>query len=239
MSAKNFVSYGDAETLFTEVENKLNKRLKQLEIMPTASSTLAGKIVQYVGTTNVDYVHGVTYECKEVDTDVYDWVDVSIVDLTKYKKIWIGSKDDWELLTTAEKTEYDEAHFTNDEGSEAQSDVYSTTETKTNKVWIDGKPIYRTVLTTTTTSGNQTVTWTIQDLECVTNISGSVFIIKSGDIKFFLNIPYYYHDTIERYTAYVYVQNGQVHLKMESSVSDYFPAGSKPYLIIEYTKTTD
>ena len=27
------------------------------------------------------------------------------------------------------------------------SDVYSTTETKTNKVWIDGKPIYRTVFT--------------------------------------------------------------------------------------------
>lgn len=31
-------------------------------------------------------------------------------------------------------------------GDTAYKDIYSTTETKTNKVWIDGKPIYRKVI---------------------------------------------------------------------------------------------
>lgn len=31
-------------------------------------------------------------------------------------------------------------------GDTAYKDIYSTTETKTNKVWIDGKPIYRKVV---------------------------------------------------------------------------------------------
>ena len=32
-------------------------------------------------------------------------------------------------------------------GDTAYKDIYSTTETKTNKVWIDGRPIYRKVIT--------------------------------------------------------------------------------------------
>ena len=39
-----------------------------------------------------------------------------------------------------------------------QPDIYSTNEVKTNKIWIDGKPIYRLVLTTTTNGIKNDVT---------------------------------------------------------------------------------
>lgn len=150
--------------------------------------------------------------------------------------------------TTAEWTQYEIDHPTEaatvnikmitDDETGAESDIYSTTETKTNKVWIDGKPIYRKVLATTTTSDNQTVTWSIQDLECVTNISGSLFMLKAGN-RLFMNIPYYYGYGNEYYTIYTYVENSQVRIIMNSSDSNYFLAGSKVYCILEYTKTTN
>lgn len=37
-------------------------------------------------------------------------------------------------------------NYINDETKENMKEIYSTTEVKTNKVWIDGKPIYRKVL---------------------------------------------------------------------------------------------
>ena len=58
---------------------------------------------------------------------------------------YLGTKADWDLLSVAEKTKYQEAHFTDDEDFSAP-DIYSTSEVKTNKVWIDGKPIYRRVM---------------------------------------------------------------------------------------------
>lgn len=43
-----------------------------------------------------------------------------------------------------------------------EEDIYSTTETKTNKVWIDGKPIYRKVLVDTySTAGSSAFTKSI------------------------------------------------------------------------------
>ena len=61
-------------------------------------------------------------------------------------KRWIGTQAEWGNLTTAEKAKYEIVCF-NDDNGESGKDIYSTTETKTNKVWIDGKPIYRKVFT--------------------------------------------------------------------------------------------
>ncbi len=57
---------------------------------------------------------------------------------------FIGTKAQWEQLSTAEKKTYSIANLTDDDPG-ATPDYYSTNEIKTNKVWIDGKPIYRKV----------------------------------------------------------------------------------------------
>ena len=68
---------------------------------------------------------------------------------SKKANIFYGTQAEYELLTLAEREQYD--YIANEEDSAGAKDVYSTSEVKTNKVWIDGKPIYRIVLTTTST----------------------------------------------------------------------------------------
>lgn len=58
--------------------------------------------------------------------------------------VFKGTTAEWNALTEEEKSVYSLRCFTDGSGGEIV-DNYSTVETKTNKVWIDGKPIYRKV----------------------------------------------------------------------------------------------
>ncbi len=60
------------------------------------------------------------------------------------KKTFQGTTAEWSSLSVAERTKYDIVNLTDDE--EGTPEYYSTAEVKTNKVWIDGKPIYRRVI---------------------------------------------------------------------------------------------
>lgn len=66
---------------------------------------------------------------------------------SKEPKTFKGTSAEWSNLTPAEQAAYEVKYITDD--SVVLNDVYSTTETKTNKVWIDNKPIYRRVITGT------------------------------------------------------------------------------------------
>lgn len=49
----------------------------QYEVMPIASATYLGKIVQYTGATDT-YTKGYFYLCSETSTDVYEWVNINV-----------------------------------------------------------------------------------------------------------------------------------------------------------------
>lgn len=55
---------------------------------------------------------------------------------------FIGTLDEWNALSPAQKKEYDTYQIT-DDYSEALVPNYSTTEQKTGQKWIDGSPIYQ------------------------------------------------------------------------------------------------
>lgn len=62
---------------------------------------------------------------------------------------FIGTTEEWNDLSDAEKDRYlnKEVILTDDgSGGSGAPEVYSIEEVKTNKVWIDGKPIYRKVI---------------------------------------------------------------------------------------------
>ena len=106
-------------------------------------------------------------------------------------------------------------------------EVYSTSEVKTNKVWIDGKPIYRKVLTGSTPSSSVT-SWTIlatiPNLDAAINIYGAL----EGTSKNF--VPRYESN------SFYFI------LSAENTDIKYKEAGynSKNYhIVVEYTKTTD
>lgn len=219
------------------VYSGLIKKLEKTNIMPAASADLLNTQLLFVGTTTSDYTKGTIYECQlvpESDPAAYHWVAISSaeVDLSLYKKIWgPGPKSEWDALSTAEKTQYDEAHFNDDES--ANVDLYSTSEVKTNKVWIDGKPIYRIVYDITVTKGTAK-TIDISSLNIDTPIIVDGFV-NLGTESYFLPANStlgsgYTMNTIIRYRS-----NIQVRLNGDSVNAGTYPAK----VIFEYTKTTD
>ena len=107
-------------------------------------------------------------------------------------------------------------------------DVYSTDEVKTNKVWIDGKPIYRRVVEFTfSTTLN---TWDLilaQPFSSVVNYYGYLV-----DSTAFMNFPV----TSGNEVISVY-GNGRTGFYEKHNYT--YPNNKKGYLIVEYTKTTD
>ena len=149
----------------------------------------------------------------------------------KKLNIWMGHKADWGALPTATKKLYDEAHWDDDEGA-IPTDVYSTTETKTNKVWIDGKPIYRTVISLPNGTGTQSTTrYTLSDYG-ITNVD-TIYIASPSFYSFAdKTFPFSFYDG-NRFSAEVDKTKLDIILQNENICN------SKVVIILEYTKTTD
>lgn len=70
-----FSSSVAAGITFGDVANWNDK--PQVSTMPTASSTLEGKVYQYVGATNASYTNGYFYKCVE-ESGVYSWQQLDV-----------------------------------------------------------------------------------------------------------------------------------------------------------------
>lgn len=164
----NFVSNANATDLMEAIGTK---KLTVTDVMPIASADNIGIPYLYLGATTQDFVNGNIYKCQEVtpatDPKTYEFVEVydSIVDLSKYKRIWGGTEAAWDLLTDEEKAQYEYQFFEGDSADyfavvDAVTDGdmhpvtanavydfvhgfvdYSETEHPIGK-WIDGKTIY-------------------------------------------------------------------------------------------------
>lgn len=60
--SKNFVSYQDALSIFSEYAEEINKSIKKFSVMPNYMNFELGTIIQYVGDDSGDYVNGYFYE---------------------------------------------------------------------------------------------------------------------------------------------------------------------------------
>ena len=113
------------------------------------------------------------------------------------------------------------------------NDVYSTDEVKTNKVWIDGKPIYRKVFTGTKTSATINQIGNIANFDTMVLLTG---FIKSSYGQWW-DIPnYYFENNSTKYWTSVYHEtSGTITLSTGSN----FDTSSEYRIIAEYTKTID
>lgn len=186
----------------------------QVDELPEASSTEEGKIYQYIGADDDinSYFNGLFYTCvsDEESTPTYYWIPT---------EEWVGTHAAWEALPQAIKNHYHQkkVNFTDDD--EGAVDMYSTSETKTNKVWIDGKPIYRKVLLTSSAVSMPTAWSSISGWSKPTNF----------DTLTFYNFPITYSGRLDISIGdFTFVSIG-------GSVN--IPANTP--LVIEYTKTTD
>ena len=119
------------ETGLAEVASHVNTRLKTVTTMPVSASS--GAIRLYVGEETANYIPGHTYEYQ---TDHWE-------DITNAARIWHGSQEDWDLLSTAEKKLYDYAAFTDDDTNTGLFTVFQGTKDEWNSLSISEKTRYQ------------------------------------------------------------------------------------------------
>lgn len=104
-------------------------------------------------------------------------------------------------------------------------DTYSTSETLTNKVWIDGKPIYRKVI------HNDSYSITNGDNEFATGVTGINKMLKI-EVYFVYNNKYYNYWDSQKNTQYIPSSNKlNINYNSALNTTDY-------NIIFEYTKSS-
>lgn len=123
----------------------------QVDLLPHPSVDELGKIYEFIGSTGT-YVNGYFYECvsDEQNPPTYSWVQKNVqpnaesftfneddfnidsstdkVSLLPSRRVFNGSKADWDLLSVAEKTQYGATAFTDDEGVSGNVETISLTQ---------------------------------------------------------------------------------------------------------------
>jgi len=116
---------------------------------------------------------------------------------------------------------------------ENSSDVYSVNEVKTNKIWLDGKPIYRKVLTLSSAVDNITQS-TLKNINSnLVETTSDILALNIDDVTTMMKLG---NNTIG-YSFLLNSSNGAVSVV---SNNEYNTSLSKGYhILLEYTKTTD
>ena len=114
------------------------------------------------------------------------------------------------------------------------NDIYLEEERKTNKVWIDGKTIYRKVIKfgALPNATKKDVAHNISNLEQFTKIEG--IATRQDDTKFTQSLPLVYKDIERNYNTPLGVDAQAVSIQTNEDRSMF-----NGYVILEYTKTTE
>ena len=114
----------------------------------------------------------------------------------------------------------------------AKTDNYSTTEIKTNKLWIDNKPIYRKVVNTGTLPDSTTkqIEHGISNLKRILNIFGYAYTPNGQSYP----LPWINATNVTYQTA-LYCDSTYIYMSTGTGRSNI----TESYVILEYTKTTD
>lgn len=147
-------------------------------------------------------------------------------------QVWSGTTSEFEALDKTTLKDGQVVNITDDYDEPNTKDVYSLSEVKTNKVWVDGKPIYRTVAHTTIP--NEFNKYVIQEFDG-TNIDRLITLhggVKQLEGSNQTTISFY-RDTTDG--LFLYFDNAIKRLCAKSNII----GGGDAYIVIEYTKTTD
>ena len=150
----------------------------------------------------------------------------------KIKKIYQGTVPANKILDaySASNTDTYSCNYVN------SMDRYSTDEVKTNKVWIDNRPIYRKVIHITSLSANQGYNHTISNLNEIIKVYGSAYFSPGQVGQGWQPVQRVVTDAISQYGIGVGdIDSTKFFLQIGTQYSTF----SKAYVIFEYTKTTD
>lgn len=109
-----------------EIDAKISNVTIQVLTMPTAASTLVGKIYQYIGTTTSSYTNGWFYRCIEnigTTPSTYEWQRVKMPS----DGVWSGTKAEFNLVKDAIPIDTT-IYITDDDGSPTGGNKYTDAE---------------------------------------------------------------------------------------------------------------
>ena len=111
------------------------------------------------------------------------------------------------------------------------SNIYSLNEVKTNKVWIDGKPIYRKVIeynsNTALLNGDNNISHNVTHIGSYRKIVDEQYIYQNNT---------YFHYASSTFSAFVSsITNSDITV----NINGWGNLFKQAYFTIEYTKTTD
>lgn len=124
-------------------------------------------------------------------------------------------------------------NYINEETKEYLKETYSTSEVKTNKVWIDGKPIYRKVkkYSKAANTSSSTIQHGITNLDFL--LSAQAMAVVGGQFR---PLPSFYSPDISTYNQSIYYIDGT---DIGIYYSTWYAArASEIYIILEYTKAS-
>jgi hypothetical protein len=226
---------------YTELQNKVNNP----DSTPTKNSTnlvTSGGVYDAIASASKIFINSesawneldaetkATYQVAiftdKPNVNAVDSTDGSTAIVGEPNKRWVGTQAEWDNLTAAEKAEFEIVCFTDDNGANGK-DIYSTTETKTNKVWIDGKPIYRKVVTGL---GDTYDNWNYVLLDASVNVDRIISCDMVSNTKTGAT-----NGAVSSGVQALIYADGTVHVKNNMSHTD----ANKAVYVVEYTKTTD
>lgn len=215
------------------LQNKKAELIELLTVSDTAPSTCSIGDKYYNTTTNKIYtaIADNTWESTGDDpSSVFLYVDLTNSKLWFYDgtyfKTYGGGSGGGDTLPMGTILDYDGTVVPSGFEEVTDFNVYTTDEIKTNKIWIDGRPIYRKVIydTTNRAVGNYSIPSGISNLKEL--IKFEVLNYQTEDIIFMGNATTPLSGS-ERVTAYY--QNGNINIR-SSWVT------IKTIVTLEYTK---
>ena len=232
------------DTIYRKIENSYSKEEIDAKGYLTEHQDVSGKQEKLIAGNNITIA------------------DNNTISATIPTKLWTGTKaeynaitdkkDDITYIVTDEEDNLDinslviddtktsdNTTWSSNKINEENKEIYSTDEVKTNKIWIDGKPIYRKMYTSSdfnfTDDAQQGTSKTnISNIEDLVNISGRC---KATLYFVPLNIGKWRGDANSSWIFSMLVRpNGQIILDMGDAV---YSAKDNIKVVVEYTKTTD
>ena len=162
---------------------------------------------------------------------VYGSLTEAEADLSNLEENQIIATDDTgnELAQPVDVVEEDNMHAVTS-NAVAESLSYSTTEQKTGGYWIDGKPIYRKVVSSKLPNNTtKTIAHSISNISQITKLSGLLNINSNNTLFVALGLE----DSNDKYTYYTVDKTNIV------AYTNWDGSSTTCYFVIEYTKTTD
>ena len=256
-------NYFDNLDIQQEVDNKINELLTDgtlqtlvdnyvqlnsifgfdtIALMKASTNIDNGSIVKTLGNTTYDDGLGAFYKIRTLTSgDVVD--EDKIISLTNFDTLIaekIEDKNINDLLSAVSNIE-DNIDDIEDNIDTIESDItnlkrnntYSTSETLTDKVWIDGKPIYRKVIEYEKSADTTTcdIPHGITNIDKIIHLEG--YSLLGG---YYRPLTTFYPNDITTYSQGVYTIGG-TNINVNFSTSYFGSSASTIYIIMEYTKS--